>query len=531
MGQAWASTENCCSKSEQTEVEQVEACQPTRPPAPLENAIYEEGVAGMTSPSSEVFGFMSTSSDSIEIIDLTKTNVSAELLRGISLQKTLHSFGRLWRRRPADLNLRQRAQLYGQSEPVAKLDVFISHAWHTPGKWKFLSLLLQFGWKPTLLFWAFGTSLSFILSLFDVLPQVITVRVTALEQAGPAAFWLLLTGLLSAIAGLTTSPYISWTSNSRRCFVDIACIHQADEQLMKQGILKMGAFLAASSELRVLWSAPYLSRLWCIFELAAYRKVNPTGKISLAPVYIEMIVLVMYLWMYAASIVWWFSRTTERFSILWFIAMALALGSSGFAAVHALRYNCQCKKQLIADLDSFDVMRVECQSEYDKACIHTAIENWYGSLQAFSAYVRGPLREDVLKPMQTPGSVSFGYICLLTSPLVTVCLEGVLAMVKAAKPLNILLGYILSYMVGLTLLLLPALLVLLIDLCERGAVQDHRCKSYLQSLGIAFLVLLAALVGSAMASLSYRHSIWMSLGWVGVASAFAGCVRRCCWHR
>ena len=37
MGQAWASTENCCSKSEQTEVEQVEACQPTRPPAPLEN--------------------------------------------------------------------------------------------------------------------------------------------------------------------------------------------------------------------------------------------------------------------------------------------------------------------------------------------------------------------------------------------------------------------------------------------------------------------------------------------------------------
>lgn len=186
---------------------------------------------------------------------------------------------------------------------------------------------------------------------------------------------------------------------------------------------------------------------------------------------------------------------------------------------------------LIADLDSFDVMRVECQSEYDKACIHTAIDNWYGSLQAFSAYIRGPLREDVLKPMQTPGSVSFGYICLLTSPLMTVCLEGVLAMVQAAKPLNILLGYILSYMVGLILFFMPALLVLLIYLCERGAVQDHRCKSYLQSLGIVLLMLLAALVGSGMASLSYRHSIWMSLGWVGLASAFAVFVRRYCWHR
>lgn len=239
----------------------------------------------------------------------------------------------------------------------------------------------------------------------------------------------------------------------------------------------------------------------------------------------------MYLWIYAASIVWWFSRTTERLSILWLIAIVLALGSSGFAAVHALRYNCQCKKQLIADMDSFDVMSVECQSEYDKACIHTAIDNWYGSLQAFSAYIRGPLREDVLKPMQTPGSVSFGYICLLTSPLMTVCLEGVLAMVQAAKPLNILLGYILSYMVGLILFFMPALLVLLIYLCERGAVQDHRCKSYLQSLGIVLLMLLAALVGSGMASLSYRHSIWMSLGWVGLASAFAVFVRRYCWHR
>ena len=91
------------------------------------------------------------------------------------------------------------------------------------------------------------------------------MRVTGLEQAepaAPAAFWLLLTGLLSALVGLTASPYIPWTSHSRQCFVDIACIHQADEQLMKQGILKIGAFLAASSELRVLWSVPYLSRLW-----------------------------------------------------------------------------------------------------------------------------------------------------------------------------------------------------------------------------------------------------------------------------
>ena len=29
------------------------------------------------------------------------------------------------------------------------------------------------------------------------------------------------------------------------------------------------------------------SRLWCVFELAAYRKSNPDGKIRLSPLFVE----------------------------------------------------------------------------------------------------------------------------------------------------------------------------------------------------------------------------------------------------
>ena len=70
---------------------------------------------------------------------------------------------------------------------------------------------------------------------------------------------------------------------------------------------------------------------------------------------------------------------------------------------HMLRIY-QGKQRLISDLDNFDITRVDCQDSTDKACIFAAIEGWYGSLEAFSTYIKGPFRQDVLKPMQTPGS-------------------------------------------------------------------------------------------------------------------------------
>ena len=46
------------------------------------------------------------------------------------------------------------------------------------------------------------------------------------------------------------------------CFVDVACIHQADYDLMRQGIQSIGGFLLVSRELRILWSPVYLCSCW-----------------------------------------------------------------------------------------------------------------------------------------------------------------------------------------------------------------------------------------------------------------------------
>ena len=36
------------------------------------------------------------------------------------------------------------------------------------------------------------------------------------------------------------------------------------QELMERGIYGLGGFLSVSKELRVLWSTPYLSRLWLL---------------------------------------------------------------------------------------------------------------------------------------------------------------------------------------------------------------------------------------------------------------------------
>ena len=94
------------------------------------------------------------------------------------------------------------------------------------------------------------------------------------------------------------------------------------------GIYGIGGFLAVSRELRVLWSPPYLSRLWCVarlrfmgrrfvlietlardpssqlpnstevFEIAAFRKANPLGKLVFQPLFVERDILANWLGMY-----------------------------------------------------------------------------------------------------------------------------------------------------------------------------------------------------------------------------------------
>ena len=225
-------------------------------------------VGGIDSDSSGVgVGIPSLSSSSgLEVTTTILTQrglLRPELMRGVSLRSTLKHWGWLWLYSPLALSFEKREQVFAASKPTERFDKFLSHTWWTQGKWKMLSLLIHFGWPTMLVAWAIGIVLSFVLSLGGVLPACTSFEVHAVDFRGqvPYGCWIMVTGLIAPIAGLMAFPYLPCFHGSDTCFLDFVCINQTDSVQMQQGIRCIGHFLAASAELRVLWSAPYLSRL------------------------------------------------------------------------------------------------------------------------------------------------------------------------------------------------------------------------------------------------------------------------------
>ena len=50
--------------------------------------------------------------------------------------------------------------------------------------------------------------------------------------------------------------------------------------------------------------------------------------------------------------------------------------------------------------ENFDISEAECSSDFDKSFIRAAIVRWYGSEEAFTEFVRGPLRKDRCRSSQ-----------------------------------------------------------------------------------------------------------------------------------
>ncbi|CAE7622848.1 amt-3 [Symbiodinium sp. CCMP2592] len=439
-----------------------------------------------------------------------------EMLRGISLSSTLLGGGHLWRYSPQTFTTEQRMALYKKSKPMQHLDMFISHTWWTAGWRKAVALYFQSTASIIFAAWLFCIFMSFVLCITDVLPLpfVYQANLLGFTELCPMGCWILCSGLLGPLLASVFYIYLPCCT-SPVCFVDVACIHQADQALMQRGVQGIGGFLAVTRELRVLWSPPYLSRLWCIFELAAFRKANPEGKITLKPLFVEMAVLCIWVVLFGMNICFFIARSGRNGANIAAYTLAIVPFPP---AVYVLRKNYLAKKKLLVDMEEFDLNRVSCYNESDREFIHSAISDWYGSAQAFTRFVQGPLRRELVAPILAT-NLPWSYIFLIITPTFSLSMETLLALWKGGAPVECLIAWTAGMLLGNNCFFVPAGIVLMLYLCDRFAapVGSTCLAGFLQSLAIVFVMIFYALVVSASSNLLIYAGVWTALVWLGIA--------------
>jgi hypothetical protein len=85
---------------------------------------------------------------------------------------------------------------------------------------------------------------------------------------------------------------------------------------------------------------------------------------------------------------------------------------------------------MIQDLRNFDLTRVQCSSSFDRDFIQAGICKGYGSSEAFTIYVKGPLADELAEPFSR-FRVPQPYWAVLAAPLISFELCWILAIINA----------------------------------------------------------------------------------------------------
>ena len=265
---------------------------------------------------------------------------------------------------------------------------------------------------------------------------------------------------------------------------------------------------------------------WCVFELAAYRKMNPSGKIVIAPISNELLACKGFLWVNLFTFVFWFSRRgTEGGDGVRLLAVFLCVFSVMFPSLAHVAWKQKLDRdKLDSDLATFDVMNVECSNDFDRQCIHEAIIQWYGSLAAFSAHVQGPFHREVVRLMRAGGSVPFAYVWLSLSPIFCLSLEGFVALCRANAPIESVLGFAASHLLAHDILWLPSIVILYHFTTRRDLrFWTCGCKSLALEIFVGAISFCVLFTGGSMVTVfvASRNLGWV-LAWIVAALAFAG---------
>lgn len=200
-------------------------------------------------------------------------------LRGVGLPDMLRGGGKLFADNAACARDNPRG-VYDLSQPVRQLNYFLSHSWRTARWLKYLALVMHFNALPATLIMLVASFIVFYATLLfpEWVPHSLIVSDVSYIDGHPIQFPcvnMLLCWPLFFVLLFTAH----WVRPDVKLFLDICCIPQEDGEKKARGIDSLGAVLDRSETLLVLLDEHYLTRLWCLFEVAGechMIKLSPT---------------------------------------------------------------------------------------------------------------------------------------------------------------------------------------------------------------------------------------------------------------
>ena len=203
--------------------------------------------------------------------------------------------------------------------------------------------------------------------------------------------------------------------------------------------------------------------------MATFKKTNPDGKVVIAPIFLETIVMLFYCANFFIAILVFVLLRGRGGSGSYLVIPALLLSSLSFLiTIHTLRKNYVQKHLLFSQFENFDLDSVECSSESDREFILAAIAELYGSHEAFTNYVRGSLREELLGPM-TSSALPAKYAFLILSPGISGSVDSAYSVWSAGAPPSVVLFFVMAFLVMAPFVVSLTSINLLILLCDRFA--------------------------------------------------------------
>ena len=327
-------------------------------------------------------------------------------LRAIRAYKALGGFG---------LIFRSERNMFHHSHTVEQIEDFWSYSRHSNWFDTTCMLLLRYNGVPALL--AGCISSGFMPWLLRSEP------LNRPRHCGPADEFCRskceINIVVSMLIGVlvTAAVAILWPTR-RRVFLDKACIPQDNDVEKREGILNLGYFIENSRKMMVLWEPTYFTRLWCVFELAAYLNLQADGfrshQLEVLPVsYARMTALCLLGDVAYVLLSYWLmpmfldtsklpAALCEEFSLVAMIIVFMFLGvamDSHVKAIHSMTR--QLNEFSIEDADCFCCSNrhvnpdTKVALDCDRELIQDSVMEWFGEVGTFNNFVRIELQKHI----------------------------------------------------------------------------------------------------------------------------------------